>query len=674
MRAVWTPAGTPVVPVDVLPDQPSLPRIKVLHVITKFWAGAGGNTLLTAIGTDPARYEVWVAGCEGGPLWQRAQSAGIRTVQLRGFRETIAPLHDLRVLLQLIRLIRRERFSIVHTHSAKGGFLGRLAAWLCGVPVILYTFHGFSYHDFMSPARRWIYLHLERVAGYVTDAFFAVAPRVAREAIDQRLAPPGGVTVAPSAVELSGIPEVDTDAFRAERGIPANARIVGTVGRLDYQKAPLDFVRMAALIAGHRADVRFVMVGDGSLRTDAEREAARLGVEIILTGERNDAPAIAASFDVFVISSLYEGLGRALTEALASGRPVVATAVNGVPDLVEPGVTGLLAVPGEPASLASGVEWFLDHPDEARRMGAQARDRVRSLFPPQRMCAIVQSRYDEMMGLLAAGAPAGAPDHAIRDAAQPAQVLVPSNGRDGAHRDRDAWAPRSNGPVPVAGFSSPGARSRDDRPAPPAPDARALNWTFLVPADASAVFLLPSDGERLDGAIVAERNAEALRAAIAEGPYPAVAAPDITGWASLIGSSRATERLLARLAACVEPGGWLYAGFANARSPFHLLGTAALSRQRATGILRSKGFGDVDVYVAFPDHRTPAYLVSAARDAELEYFMQQLSFPHTGPADGLKGALRRRAIAGAQRVARSVPGGVGARFVPSMSVVARRTA
>jgi hypothetical protein len=478
------------------------------------------------------------------------------------------------------------------------------------------------------------------------------------------------VAVAPSAVELSGIPEVDTDAFRAERGIPTNAPIVGTVGRLDYQKAPLDFVRMAALIAGHRADVRFVMVGDGSLRTDAEREAARLGVEIVLTGERNDAPAIAASFDVFVISSLYEGLGRALTEALASGRPVVATAVNGVPDLVEPGVTGLLAAPGEPASLASAVEWLLEHPDEARRMGAQARDRVRSLFPPQRMCAIVQSRYDELMGLPAAGPP----DHAPRDAAQSPQVLVSSNGRHEAHRDTDAWTPRKNGTVSVGGFSSQGTRSRDDRPARPTSDARALNWTFLVPADASTVFLLPSDGERLDGAIVAERNAAALRAAIAEGPYPAVAAPDITGWASLIGSSRAAERLLGRLAASVEPGGWLYAGFANARSPFHLLGTAALSRQRATGILRSNGFGEVDVYVAFPDHRTPAYLVSAARDAELEYFMRQLSFPHAGPVDGLKGALRRRAIAGAQRAARSVPGSVGARFVPSMAVVARRTA
>src|SRR5205823_13876641 len=168
-----------------------------------------------------------------------------------------------------------------------------------------------------------------------------------------------------------------------------------TVGRLDFQKSPVDFVRMAALVAQERPDARFVMVGDGTLEHEAREEAAKIGAPVLFTGFRPDAARIASAFDVFVVSSLYEGLGRSLTEALASGRPVVATAVNGVPDLVEPGVTGLLATPGEPASLASAVEWLLDHPEEAGRMGAQARDRVRSLFPPQRMCAIVQSRYDE---------------------------------------------------------------------------------------------------------------------------------------------------------------------------------------------------------------------------------------------------------------------------------------
>jgi len=382
-----------------LPPQPLPSRVKVLHVITKFWAGAGGNTLLTVLGADPARYETWVAGCEGGPLWERAEQAGIKTVQLRRFRETISPFNDLYVLVQLIRLMRRERPAIVHTHSAKAGFLGRLAAWLCHTPVILHTFHGLPFHDFMSRRRKRVYLLLDRLVRPMTDEFLSVAPRVAREAVEHRIAPPGAVTVVPSAVELDQIPTRPDPSVRVELGIAPHTPLIGTVGRLEYQKAPLDFVRMAATVAATRPDACFVMVGDGPLLDDAKAEAAKLGVEVRFTGFRADAPRIASAFDVFVISSLYEGLGRALTEAVASGRPVVATAVNGVPDLIVGGVTGLLASPGDPASLAAGVLWLLDHPSEASRMGDAGSRWVRWMFDPALMCALIDQTYCRLLGL-----------------------------------------------------------------------------------------------------------------------------------------------------------------------------------------------------------------------------------------------------------------------------------
>lgn len=384
---------------DGLPPQPAPPRVKVLHVITKFWAGAGGNTLLTVLGADPARYETWVAGCEGGPLWERAERAGVRTVRLSRFRETISPLNDLYVLAQLIRLIRRERPAIVHTHSAKAGFLGRLAAWLCHTPAVIHTFHGLPFHDFMSARRKRVYLLLDRLVMRMTDAFLAVAPRVAREAVEQRIAPPGSLTVVPSAVELDQIPTTPDLSARARLGIAAEAPLIGTVGRLEYQKAPLDFVRMAARVAAARPDACFVMVGEGPLTAETQAEARRLGVEVQFTGFRADAPLLAAAFDIFVISSLYEGLGRALTEAVASGRPVVATAVNGVPDLIVPGVTGLLATPGDHAALGDCVLWLLDHPTDARRMGEAGSRWVRWMFDPARMCALIDQTYCRLLGL-----------------------------------------------------------------------------------------------------------------------------------------------------------------------------------------------------------------------------------------------------------------------------------
>jgi len=412
--------GTPAWPSDAfagaagaeaLPPQPAPPRIKVLHVITKFWAGAGGNTLLTVLGADPARYETWVAGCEGGPLWERAERAGVRTVRLKRFHETISPLADLYVLVQLVRLIRRERPAIVHTHSAKAGFLGRLAAWLCHTPVVVHTFHGLPFHDFMSTRRKRVYILLDRLVRPMTDAFLAVAPRVAREAIEQRIAPPGGIVVVPSAVELDQIPTEPDPSVRIELGIGPDVPLIGTVGRLEYQKAPLDFVRMAARVVAARPGACFVMVGEGPLDAEAQAEARRLGVEIRFLGFRADAPLVASAFDVFVISSLYEGLGRALTEAVASGRPVVATAVNGVPDLIVPGVTGLLATPGDPATLADCVLWLLEHPAEARHMGDAGSHWVRWMFDPTRMCQLIDQAYCRLLGLPgpAAEAPPAAP-------------------------------------------------------------------------------------------------------------------------------------------------------------------------------------------------------------------------------------------------------------------------
>ena len=410
MTAAWLPRMPRVVSSIALPVQPVPDRIKVLHVITNFTTGAGGNTLLSAIGMDTARYEVFIASSPGGEFWDRAEAAGVKTRRLPGFVREIAPLKDLSVLFQLIRLMRRERFSIVHTHTTKAGFLGRMAARLCGTPVVVHTFHAFSFHDFMDARVRRAYMLLERLMRPLTDEFLAVAPQVAREAVECRLARPGQVSVAPSAVELSDLASEPDDSVRDELAIAPSAPLIGTVGRLMHQKAPLDFVRMAALVAEHRPDARFIMVGDGPMTSEVRAEAERVGVDVILTGFRTDAPRIAGAFDVFVMPSLYEGLGRALTEALACGCPVVASAVNGVPDLVRPGETGLLAEPGDPEAVARCVLWLLDHPLEARRMGRQGRTAVLDLFRPEHMCAVLDETYSRLLGL-----PAPARDDLTRD-------------------------------------------------------------------------------------------------------------------------------------------------------------------------------------------------------------------------------------------------------------------
>jgi glycosyltransferase involved in cell wall biosynthesis len=406
-RAAWPGVPGPVVPRGQLPAQPPPDRIKVLHVITRFIAGSGGNTLLSATGMDPDRYETWVAAMPGGELWPAAEAAGVRTVRVPHMRERIAPWDDLLACVQLVRLIRRERFSVVHTHCSKAGFIGRVAARLAGAPVVVHTFHIFAAHDGLGLLRRAAYLLLDRLARPLAHHYVAVAPRVARDAVVQRLASPGRVVVAPSAVDLAHVPTgppPEAAALRAELGLDPDRPVVGTVGRIVAQKAPLDFVRMAAHVRRVRPDAQFVMVGDATLESagleeETRREAERLGVPVLFTGFRPDAPTVATLFDVYVVPSRYEGLGRAVTEAMASGRPVVATAVNGVPDLVEPGCTGLLAPPGDPGALAADVLWLLDHPQEAAAMGVQGRDRVRGHFTAAVMCRALDELYRDLLGL-----------------------------------------------------------------------------------------------------------------------------------------------------------------------------------------------------------------------------------------------------------------------------------
>lgn len=421
--SVWPPVPRYLVLRSRLPRQPEPPRTKVLHVITRFIAGSGGNTLLSAAGMDQARYECTVASMPGGPLWDQAEAAGVGTVRLRHMRERISPWHDLVACWELYRLIRRERFTVVHTHCSKAGLIGRVAARAAGTPVVVHTFHLFAAHEGLSRLRRLAYWLLDRSVRSLAHHYVAVAPRVAWEAVASRLAPPGSVTVAPSAVDLGAIPTEPDPEVRRELGVPDDAPLIGTVGRIVAQKCPLDFVRMCARVHAVRPDARFVMVGDATLESaglevETRAEAERLGVPVIFTGFRTDAPRIASAFDVYIVPSLYEGLGRAVTEAMASGRPVVATAVNGVPDLVEPGATGLLAEPGSPESLATAVLWLLDHPAEAQAMGLCGRERVRSHFAPEVMCQVLDGVYSSLLG-----DPLGASEDGARSGQQGTSIL-----------------------------------------------------------------------------------------------------------------------------------------------------------------------------------------------------------------------------------------------------------
>ena len=208
-------------------------------------------------------------------------------------------------------------------------------------------------------------------------------------------------------------------------------------------------------------------------------------------------------------------------------------------------------------------------------------------------------------------------------------------------------------------------------------DARTLNWRFVVPDEPAGLLLLPANGELLDGAVVPDRTAAALAATLQEGPYPAVAVPDLGAWGHLADRGRSparSARMLERLAGSVAPGGWIYAGFANPWYPARPRLTRAMRVRRAVRILRRAGMESAEVYLAFPDQACPAYLISQGGAAELNAFLRHLFLPYVGATHGWRGRVKQRLLSLMRALALVSPHAMKARFAPSMAVVARRPA
>jgi glycosyltransferase involved in cell wall biosynthesis len=370
--------------------------LRVAHVNANFLTGSGGIMLREALAVDPARYATTIIAPEGGTLFEQAERAGVCVLRLKrmGGGRHVYPWADAEAIRELSGQLRAGRFDIVHTHAGRAGALGRLAARRVGVPALVHTLHGFPFNDYQSPPTRTLLRAVERRLGRITDWFLTDGTFVAAEAIRLQIAPPDRIRALVSPTDAVP-PATAATRRRARRllGVPDDVAVIGTTGRLVRQKGPLDMVDAIAALG--RPDVRMVWVGDGAMRRETERRIARhgLGDRFLLIGDRDDVPQLLPAFDVLAMSSLWEGLPCSVLEAMSCGIPVVATAVNSVPEVVIPGRTGLLARPDDPGSLARALAFMLDHPEAAARMAAAARAQVADQFLPELLGAELMDVY-----------------------------------------------------------------------------------------------------------------------------------------------------------------------------------------------------------------------------------------------------------------------------------------
>ncbi|MFA6216176.1 MAG: glycosyltransferase [Candidatus Omnitrophota bacterium] len=387
---------------------PSIPhnRIKVAHVITRLdWGGSPDIVRIICTHLDPAVYDVRLIMGETLHPCARTQAFLMdftgRIKIVPHLKREIDLMHDLRAFMQLYFLFRRERFDIVHTHTAKAGALARMAAFLSGQPVIVHTPHGHNFYGYFSKAVSYGIVLVEKFLSCFTDRIIALTELEKRDLITYGVASADKVTVIYQGLELSRYAGAssNTGALRDAFGIGRDERVIGMVGRLEPIKGPEYFIEAAAEIAAKNSRIKFIIAGEGSLKEKLQNRVLELGIKdkVIFLGWREDVPEIISLLDVLVLPSLNEAVGMVLLEAGAAGVAVVATKVGGVPEMVHDNQTGILVPAHNPASLAGAVNDLLADPRKRLEMGKAAQAWVQGRFKAEDMAGNLSILYQELL-------------------------------------------------------------------------------------------------------------------------------------------------------------------------------------------------------------------------------------------------------------------------------------
>lgn len=374
---------------------------KILHLITRLAVGgAQDNTLLTVEKHNRNQYEIHLASNPQGHWFNRAQKVADTFHSLPNLVNPISPINDFKTLVDIVQLLRQEQFDLVHTHSSKAGILGRIAARIVRVPVVVHTIHGFSFHDFMAAWKRKFYVIIECIVGKWTDYSITVCELNRQQAKEL-----GILTQEKSQTVYSGIDFTKFDSpsncqqTREQLAIPQDWQIIVMVGRLDEQKAPYYLIEAFAQVLKQLPQTLLLLVGEGELQSRLQQQTQTLGIEskVRFLGSREDVPEILKIADIFALSSLWEGLGRAMTEAMLLGKPVVVPNIYGIPETVHHNETGLLFPAADTEKLSHHLIYLLQNPQERQRLGHNAQQLTRKLFDAQIMTQQIEQIYEQLL-------------------------------------------------------------------------------------------------------------------------------------------------------------------------------------------------------------------------------------------------------------------------------------
>jgi len=394
-------------------------EIKVIHIITRLdMGGSAQNTLLTALNHDPQRYGVCLI--KGSSLesamtkaetklvedqLETAKKQGIEIIDVPSLVRRISPINDVRALVALFRHIRKIEPHIVHTHTSKAGILGRLAAWLARIPTIIHTPHGHVFYGHFGRLLSRIFLQMEKLLGRITHHHIALTPEEGNDYLNLGVAKSKNISVIHSGVDLNCFKRSATESNpkRNELGIPPDSLVVGYVGWLIPIKGVTYLVNAMAEVVHRHPNSLLVLVGKGDEKGEEEiklkEQVENLGLadNVRFLGWRSDVDEIMGCFDIFVLPSLNEGMGRVLVEAMSAGLPIVASSVGGIPDLVKHEENGLLVPPADAGALERAISDLLSDKPRRKRMGETGKRMCRP-YSVEAMVEKIDNLYSRLLG------------------------------------------------------------------------------------------------------------------------------------------------------------------------------------------------------------------------------------------------------------------------------------
>ena len=369
--------------------------------------GADENTLFTVKGLDKNRYEVdLIMGEEfDESILKRVKDGNINIFQIKGLKWKLNFLYDPIVLIKLIKLMRKNHYNVVHTHTTKAGILGRIAARIAGVPVIVHGLHGSTFEAFDSGLLNWLLFLFERLTGGFTDAYISVSGVLSEKYIERGIGKKENYYTVYSGMELETFyaarEKIDCRKKQKELGIDVEDFVIGNVARLETRKGHKFLIDAFKNVVEKQKDnhVKLLIIGEGNKRENLESYVRELKLEnkVIITGYREDVEELMAIMDIFVLTSLREGLPRVLVQAAAVGIPSVAFNVDGVPEIIRDNFNGFLVRVRDVGQLVNRIEKYIDKKELVLLHGQKGREFIKNKWSTEGMVDRVDKIYQKLV-------------------------------------------------------------------------------------------------------------------------------------------------------------------------------------------------------------------------------------------------------------------------------------